>query len=90
MWEKERIVALIAAAYKSYGAALEQQAGFLHSNLELHFGRRMQVFIYERTAIEGHALFAASGKFLEVQHEELMYVVWKVQLIEDIPDEKEY
>jgi hypothetical protein len=50
----------------------------------------MQVFIYERNAIEGHALFAISSKYLEVQHEELMYVIWKVKLIEDVPDEKEY
>lgn len=39
--------------------------------------------------MEGHALFAYEGKFLEVIHEEYMYVVWKVKLIEDIPNEKE-
>lgn len=54
----------------------------------MHFGKRIQVFIFEKASVEGHALFAYNGKYIEVQHEEFMYVIWKVKLIEDIPDEK--
>jgi hypothetical protein len=81
---------LISKAYDSYPTALEQQIAFLHSNLEVSLGRRVQVFIFEKVGTEGHSLFASNGKYMEVQHEEFMYVIWKVKLIEDVPDEKQY
>lgn len=69
---------------------MEQQINFLHSNLEGLLGKRVQIFIHEKMGAEGHALFAYNGKYMEVQHEEFMYIVWKVKLIEDLPEEKEY
>jgi hypothetical protein len=39
---------------------------------------------------EGHSLYAFSSKFIEIQHEEYVYLIWKVKLIEDAPEEKEY
>jgi glyoxylate utilization-related uncharacterized protein len=38
--------------------------------------------------VEGHTLYAIDEKYIEVQAEEFIYVIWKVSLIEDIPIEK--
>lgn len=45
----------------------------------------MQIFIYEKIAFEGHSLHSVDFKFIQVQYEHYVYLIWKVNLIEDIP-----
>ena len=48
---REKIIDLIKLAYKSYQEDIEKQINFLHSNLEKFIGKRVQVLIFQRSAV---------------------------------------
>lgn len=81
---------VIRTAHGNYRKDLDSQLRFIHFHLEDHFGKRLQILIHEKAGVEGHALYASNGEFMEVLHEEYVYVVWRVRLIEDIPEMKEF
>ena len=80
---KAQIIDTIKKGYEVYGRNLEGQAQFLHFHLESYLGKRIQILIYGRQNNEGHCLWATSHRYIQVQHEDYIYAIWQVKLIED-------
>ncbi len=92
MWsqtERELIIETIKKASQFYESDLDEQLNFIHFQLEDKLGKRIQILIF-KNSIEGHFLLAVDSKFIEIQHLNCIYIIWKVTLIEDLPLEQEY
>ena len=88
--EQNEIIKTTRTAYEAYSGNLDKMVNYMHFNLEMAFGKRIQIIIFEKKSTEGHCLHAIDGKYIEIEYNGLVFVVWKVKLIEDEADEKYY
>jgi hypothetical protein len=77
------VINIVAKAYMTYPKDLDNQLHFLHFHLQDYLGKRTQVLIYMKPAIEGHALYTNTDVHIELQYGSIIYIIWQVNLLED-------
>lgn len=65
--QKTLIKDTIEKAQQFHPKNLEKQLQYIHFHLEEQLGKRIQIFGFDKTAIEGHCLFAVNGLYMEIQ-----------------------
>lgn len=87
---KEKIMLMVEKVNKIYPKDVEKQLQLLHFHIEDYIGKRTQIFIYQRPALEGHCLYTNSNVFIELEYGNFMYVIWQSNLFEDREDFKSF
>lgn len=80
---RQKVIDMIEKAYRAYPKDLEGQLQFLHFHIEDYLGKRTQILIYQKPAMEGHALYTNTNSFIEIQYGSYIYIIWQVSLLED-------